>query len=93
MRLPASSPQHARQEDARELHERLWDAYQAEGAGTCNGRVFIPSLPGQSGKDLIRVTNNLHRFWQARGFRLHARQLPDRSGFEMWVEPMRAEQP
>jgi hypothetical protein len=49
-------------------------------------RITIQSEPGAAGSDLVKLSSNLHRFWGARGFRLRALQLKDRTGFECWLE-------
>jgi hypothetical protein len=82
MRLPAKPGKQQRREDARELHELLWRAYQ----DPTLERVFILSAPDRAGRDLIRLSSNMHGFWIARGFRLRCKQNKDRTGFHVWLE-------
>lgn len=97
MKLPTRTFRQQQQEEARTLHERLWTVYQqaqeAERAGLTDEerthlRVTVPSLPGQAGRDVQRLSSNLHRFWLVRAYRFHCRQVPDKTGVEAWIVPM-----
>jgi len=79
MRLPIGTPQHERQEVARELHERLYAAFLG---GT---RIEVPVAEGQRPAEVWpRISGNLHRFWSERGFRLRGRSRGQ--VVEVWIE-------
>ena len=82
MRLPTATDRQAQQEDAREMHERIWKAYTHS-----VGAVFVESLSDSIAKDAFQMHSNLHRFWAIRGYKLRTKSLPNRSGFQIWIEP------
>ncbi len=92
MKLPAITKRQQRQEDARALHEQLWQRYQdLQLLGPLQPdespmRVFIASKAGEQGQELLRLASNLHRFWNSRGFRFRCRQSANPCGFYVWIE-------
>jgi len=82
VRLPTATEKQAQQEDAREMHERIWRAYTHH-----VGAVFVESGGDSVARDAFQMHSNLHRFWAIRGYRLHSKSLPDRAGFQIWIEP------
>ena len=84
MRLPDNdNPKLIELEDARQFHEKLYAVYLDNPAKGC---VFVPATEAGAGKDLVRLSGNLHRFWTSRGFRLNCAQAEDgRDGVLVWL--------
>jgi hypothetical protein len=80
MKLPTTTRQQQRQEEARQLHEQLWQSY----LDPSSGKVFLVAPIEQAGRELQKLSGNLHAFWNRRGYRLRARQTT--GGFSVWIE-------
>lgn len=78
MRLPAITKRQQAYEDARLVHERLYDARLA------GQRVVIPSTDPK--RTQAYYSGNLRRFWNERGFALKTKTVP--AGLELWIEPL-----
>jgi hypothetical protein len=63
MRLPTRTPRQAQYEDARQFHERLWEAHQA-------GRPITMFTSARL------LSWSVSDFWRRRGFRLRCATLP-----------------
>ena len=81
MRLPAVTQKQWYMEDARELHETIWAAYQA-------GQPHL--VPGEpepfKSRKAASLQGNLHGFWRARGFKLSVTLNAERR-IEMAIVP------
>ena len=81
MRLPAINERQRILEDARELQEAIWLAYQ-------EGRPYL--VPGEpepcKSREAARLQGNLHSFWRARGFKLSVTLNAERR-IEIAMEP------
>jgi hypothetical protein len=84
MRLPAITVRQAQQEDARQLHDDLYRAYQQPAAG----RVFIEVPQTYAAAYAKNLQDALHRFWVKRGYRLRCKRDVARGGFYLWLEPL-----
>jgi len=79
MRLPTMTKRQAQEEDARILHEQLWD------------RVLDPTLPrltynsADPRTERLKVVGNIRRFWAARGYVLCS--TANDAGYALWLEP------
>lgn len=80
MRLPAITARQQQQEDARVFHESLWCAFLEQ--------QKIRVLPGPEGVKVkqARVSGNLRRFWNERGYLLKTKRAAQ--SLEVWIEPM-----
>lgn len=85
MRLPATTPQQQRTEEARVLHEELYAAWRSPDP---HPRLLIVSPDRDASLQVTqnRIESNLHRFWGTRGFILRSRQVPERRAVEFWIE-------
>jgi len=72
MRLPCLTANHHRYEDARALHERMYQNFLAGNVEKVN--VGTPDRAA-------RLSGSLHRFWSARGFHFRI------TGSLVYIEP------
>jgi len=83
MRLPAFTRRHQQQEDARLIHERLWEQHLEQ------RRVFIPAPPECTAHRLqARYSGNLRKFWNERGYLFRTETDKQFNGLWVWLEPM-----
>lgn len=80
MRLPTLSRRQQQQEDARVFHESLWCAYLEQ--------QKIRVVPGPEGVKVTqaRVSGNLRRFWNERGYLLKTKRVG--GALAVWIAPM-----
>ena len=76
MRLPCITAEQTNHEDARQLHERLYQNFLAGNTERVN--VGTPDRA-------VTLSGNLHRFWRARGFHFRI------SGTWVYIEPVQQE--
>lgn len=82
MRLPARTVKHQQSEDARLFHERLYEHYLIQ------KRVVIGVVGDDGVKKLqMKLSGNLKRFWNDRGFLFRTRKSSPQA-LEVWIEPM-----
>lgn len=68
------------------MHERLWRQFQL--GERCEMAYAEDETPDVS----WRFVDRLHRFWRVRGYVLRVKQLPDKSGFWLWLDPIKVKQ-
>jgi hypothetical protein len=82
MRLPTLTEAQKRNEDSREIHERLWALVQT------GGRLRLPATEESiATREIWRQHGTLHRFWACRGYILKTKVTKDRTALEMWLVP------
>lgn len=81
MRLPAITPEQREREASRALHEEIWAGYLVHTA------VILPATDDIRA-EVKSLGWRLHKFWKARGYTLHCKQLGDRSGIRIWLAPI-----
>ena len=83
MRLPARSRRQTDTENLRQIHEELYAAFLD--GDICP--VFITVKPDEDLEEKQqRISGNMKRFWQSRGFKLITRQSREPRGVSVWIE-------
>lgn len=86
MRLPAINQQQRIREDARAFHEALYEAYQR------GSFLRVPTSPEDCGRLAVKIQCRIHKFWEARGFRLHVERASSQTYIRFWLAPRRKAQ-
>lgn len=81
MRLPTLTARQEKYEDARQMHETLYEFYLR------GERLALAYLPEDAPEQSLRRVGALHGFWQRRGYIVHLKQQPNRQGYWLWLEP------